>query len=213
MIDLTFLVGSLPNVLNILLALGGLSVSLRAFFLYRHLRSPRLFILGVVMGIIACTAAADFTSGLVTTLNTDWFLFLGQGISFGFLFLSLLRISDLSLRRLILWQMISASLLFFLLILAPILPAFPNIATTVILSGSRAAGCLLIFGYYATVFSSKGTRFSLLMGIAFALLSIGYFLLLLKYIIILPEGGIVDQLADGLRIFGILVLLIGYVKG
>ena len=203
----------LPNLLNILLVVVFLSISLRAFFLYRKLRSPRLFILGLAMGVIACTAVADFSSGIVTNiaLNTDWFLFLGQTMSFAFIFLSLLRSSGRFLHHLILWQIIGTSLVFFLLILAPILPDFPNTAIKVLLSGSRAVSCLLIFGYYDAAFMSKKTRFSLLMSIAFALLSIGYFLVLPKYLFGHQE--VLDQLGDAIRMVSIIVLLVAYARG
>src|SRR5437016_6331566 len=97
-VDLTLL----PNLLNMLLSVVFLFISLRAFFLYAQLRSPRLLILGLSMAVIACTAAAGFVSGIVTTisLRTDWFLFLGQSVSFLFIFLSLLRGSEKFLRHL-----------------------------------------------------------------------------------------------------------------
>ena len=64
------------NILNVLLAVAFLFIALRAFMLYTQLRSPRLFILGLSMTVIALTSGADFASGVVTNihLNTDWFL-------------------------------------------------------------------------------------------------------------------------------------------
>jgi hypothetical protein len=190
-----------------------LSISLCAFFLYAQLRSPRLFILGLSMGTIAYTAAADFVSGIAMSisLHTDWFLFLGQAVSFVFLFLSLLRGSEQFLRRLMLWQIISTAVLFFLLFLAPSLPDFPNTATKVFLSGSRSVICFLIFGYYTVAFQSKRTRFSLLMSGAFLLLSIGYVLILPKYL--LAQQEVLDQLGDVIRILSLIVLLLAYVWG
>lgn len=211
--DLTFLPGLLPDLLNVLLAAACLSISLRALFLYSQLRSPRLFILGLAMGLVALTAAADFASGFVTNapFNVDWFLFIGQATGFGFIFLSLLRNSDYYLRRLVLWQIISASLILFLLFLAPVLPDFPNMTTRVLLSGSRAVGCFLVFGYYASAFVSKETRFSLLISLAFILLSIGYALILPQYLLPHQEG--LDYLGDGIRIVGLFILMGAYVKG
>jgi hypothetical protein len=203
----------LPNLLNILLSVVFLSISMRAFLLYAQLRSPRLFILGLSMGVIACTAAADFVSGIVTgiSLNTDWFLFIGQAVSFLFIFLSLLSSSDQFLRRLMLWQIIITALLFFLLFMSPILPDFPNTATRVFLSGSRSLLCFLIFGFYVSAFISKETRFSLFMSVAFLLLSIGYSLILPKYFFLHED--LLDQLGDVIRIFGLTVLLIAYLRG
>jgi hypothetical protein len=203
----------LPNLLNILLAVVCLSIALRAFFLYARLRSPRLFILGLSMGVIACTAAADFVSGIVTSLslNTDWFLFLGQAVSFLFIFLSLLRGSEEFLRRLMLWQVISTAVLFLLLFLAPILPGFPTPTIQALLSGSRCVICWLICGYYTSAFLSKETRFSLLMSGAFLLLSVGYCLILPQYFF--PHQELLDQLGDGIRILSLIILLIAYLRG
>jgi hypothetical protein len=69
----------------------------------------------------------------------------------------------------------------------------------------------LIFGYYTEAFASKGTRFSLLMSLAFVLLSIGYSLILPKYLFA-NQGGL-DQIGDGIRILGLLILLSAYLKG
>jgi hypothetical protein len=108
-------------------------------------------------------------------------------------------------------QMASIALVFLLLFLAPVLPAFPNTATQALLSGSRIAACLLIFGFYVTAFLSKETRFSLLMSAAFLLLSIGYVLILPKYFFAHQE--LSDQLGDVVRILGLVVLLIAYLRG
>jgi hypothetical protein len=162
------------------------------------------------MATIACTAGADFVSGMVTglSLNIRWFLFLGQAASFGFLFLSLLSGWEPWLRRLMLWQAISTAVLFWLLFLAPILPDFPNPATKVALAGSRSVICGLIFGYYAATFESKKTRFSLLMSVAFLLLSLGYVLILPKYLFAHQE--LLDHLGDVIRILGLLALFMAY---
>jgi hypothetical protein len=203
----------LANLLNILLFVSFLSIALRAFSLYIQIRSPRLFILGLSLGVIACTAAADFVSGIVTniSLNTDWFLFLGQAVGFAFIFLSLVRGSNEFLRRLLFWQVICMPLAFFLLLLAPVLPDFPNTAIRAILSGSRCMVCFLIFGCYAYAFMSKKTRFSLLMSGAFLLLSVGYSLILPKYFF--PQQDILDQVGDVVRIIGLVILLVAYLWG
>jgi hypothetical protein len=203
----------LANVLNILLFVSFLSIALRAFFLYAQIRGPRLLIPGLSLGVIACTAAADFVSGIVTniSLNTDWFLFLGQAVGFAFIFLSLVRGSNEFLRRLLFWQIICMPLAFVLLFLAPVLPDFPNTAIQAILSGSRCMFCFLIFGCYAYAFMSKKTRFSLLMSSAFLLLSIGYSLILPKYFF--PQQDILDQVGDIVRIIGLVILLVAYLWG
>ena len=53
----------IPNILAVSLFIIGLYVALRAFYVYFLSRSPRLFILGLSMGIISLTAGADFALG------------------------------------------------------------------------------------------------------------------------------------------------------
>lgn len=202
-----------PSLFDLSLFLIFISISLRAFFLYVQPRSPRLFILSLAMGIIALTAAADFTSGIVTTisLNTDWFLFIGQAVSFTFIFLSLVWSADDSLRRLIRWQILATLLLVPFLLLAPILPNFPNPVTQLLLSGSRSLICLLIFGYYTSAFITKERLFGFLMSGAYLLLGIGYFVILPKYF--LPNADLLDHTGDFIRMFGLVTLLVAYVRG
>ncbi len=203
----------LANLLNGLLCIASLSIAVSAFARYIQLRSPRLLILGLSMGTIALTAAAD-TAGNITSisLNTDWFLYIGQAVSLGYIFLSLFYRSDSSLRRLLLWQILTTVPLLLLLLLAPVLPDFPNPTIQALLSGSRSLICFLIFGRYAASFVfTKETLFGFLMSAAFLLLSIGYFLILPK--ILLPHMEIFDQIGDIIRIGGLVMLLMGYLLG
>jgi len=198
------------NILNMLLTVAFLSIALRAFILYTQLRSPRLFILGLSMTVIALTAGADFASGLLTTirLDTDWFLYIGQFVSFIFILLSLLFRSTPSLRRLMYWHILATGLLLFLLGLAPVLPDFPNTLTQFVLSFSRCMICFILFSYYISSLISKETRFSILISAAFLLLSIGYCLILPKLLVSHVE--FLDQIGDIMRILGIIVFLFAY---
>jgi hypothetical protein len=204
----------LTLLLNGSLCITCLAIGVRASALYLQLRSPRLFILGLSMGTIALTAAADTMSSAITSiqLNTDWFLYIGQAVALGYLFLSLFCNSDSALRRLLLWQVLSTTPLLLLLLLAPALPPFPSLATQVILSGTRSFICFLIFGRYIYAFIfTKETRFGFMMSIAFLLLSIGYFLILPS--ILFTHMEILDQMGDIIRIGGLATLLIGYIRG
>ena len=198
------------SILNVLLAVAFLFIALRAFVLYTQLRSPRLFILGLSMTVIALTSGADFASGVVTNihLNTDWFLYVGQFVSFTFIFLSLVFCSTLSLRRLIYWHILATGMVLLLLILAPVLPGFPNTLTQFILSFARFMICFMLFSYYISSLVSKGTRFGILISAAFLLLSIGYCLILPKLLVSHVE--FLDQIGDITRIVGIIVLLSAY---
>ena len=90
------------NILAVTLFLVGLFISVRAFYTYTKVQSQRVFILGLSMGVIALTAAADFVSSNFPdlALNTDWFLFIGQAVSLLFILLSLMSSGDVYLNRL-----------------------------------------------------------------------------------------------------------------
>ncbi len=109
------------------------------------------------------------------------------------------------------WYIIASLLLLFLL--TPIVPAsFPDPALTKsLLGGSRSLICLVVSFYYIGAFSLKQTRFSLLMGVAFQLLSLGYWMNMFKYF--LPHMTQVDQVGDVTRIAGLISLLIAILFG
>lgn len=204
----------LANLLNGALCLISLFITMRSIVLYLQLRSARLFILALSMCTIAITAAADTLSGnsVNIRLNTDWFLYIGQTVSWGYIFLSLFCSSELSQRRLLLWQIVTTVPLLLLLFFASSLPNFPNPTVQAILSGSRCLVCFLIFTRYIFSFIfTKETRFSLLMSAAFLSLSLGYFLILPS--LLLPHGETFDQVGDIVRIAGLVVLLVAYLQG
>jgi hypothetical protein len=201
----------IPNLLAVLLFLVGIFISVRAFYTYAQSQSPRLFILGLSMAILALTAAADFASSNLTgiTLNTDWFLFIGQAVSWLFILLSFVRNSDDYLHKLMRAHVFASILALCLLFLAPTLPDFPNTLIRNLLSGSRCVICFGIFFYYISAFLSKQTRFSLLMSISYLLLSFGYLLIFEKYITTGPNPAIFDNAGDITRMAGFVTLLCG----
>lgn len=206
-----FSADNLTNFLNLLLFIVFLSVAVRAFILYVNLRGPRMFILGLGMGLAAWTAIADFSSALVTfTVNIAWFVSIGQAVSFSFLLLSIMWNSTIVLRRLMLWQIILSALALFLFFLSPALPGFPTPMTHLLVSSVRSLMCFLIFAYYISVFIFKETRFLLLISSAFLLLSIGYFLLLPKYI--MSGAGLLDTVGDAIRIVGTTIMFVAYTQ-
>ena len=203
----------IPNLLSISLFAIALFISIRAFYIYTQSRAPRLFVLGMSMGIIALTALADFISGNVTniTLNTDWFLYIGQAASLLFIFLSLVNNRDGYLRELMRVQTLISALLIGLLLLSPTLPPFSNIGIKVILSGSRGVICFGIFYAYISAFMKKQARFSLIMSIAFILLAFGYLMIIQQYFI--SSGAMFDNIGDIMRMIGLLALLIAIIGG
>ncbi len=205
----------IPNVLAVSLFLVALFVSIRAFYTYAQARSPRLFVLGLSMAVIALTAAADFASGNITTitLNTDWFLYIGQSVSLLFIFLSLLRSSIGYLRRLMFWHICISALLLGFLLLSPMLPGFPNTAIRAILSGSRFVFCFGILFCYVEAFQRKATRFSFLMGLSFLLLAFGYVMIFQQYFFASSNAVHFDNIGDIIRVFGLITLLVAVLVG
>lgn len=199
----------IPDLLAVVLFLVALVISVRAFYVYAQSQSPRLFILGLSMGVIALTAAADLISSHVQsfTLNTDWFLFIGQAVSFLFILLSFVSSSDEYFRVLMRAHVFASMLVLCLLFLAPVLPGLPNTTLTAVLSGSRCAICFLIFFYYISAFLNKQARFSLLMSVSFLLLSFGYLLILEKYFAPGPNQAVFDHAGDVTRAVGLMALL------
>lgn len=205
----------IPNLLAVSLFFVALFVSIRAFYTYVRARSPRLFVLGLSMAVIALTAAADFASSNITTitLNTDWFLYIGQSVSLLFIFLSLLRSSIGYLRRLILWHVCISALLLGFLLLSPALPGFPNTALRAILSGSRFIFCFGILFCYVEAFQRKATRFSFLMGLSFLLLAFGYVMIFQQYFFTSANAVHFDNIGDIIRVFGLITLLVAVLVG
>ena len=204
----------ISNVLAGTLFLVSLFISIRAFYTYAKVQNPRLFILGVSMGMIALTAAADFTASNTTLpINTDWFLFIGQAVSLLFILLSLAGSSDTYLHRLMRLHVFTSVAALCLLFLSPTLPGLDNTLLQVLLSGSRSVLCLLISFYYLSAFLGKQTRFSLLMSGAFLLLGFGYLLITQKFAVLDPNQTLFDNAGDVLRIGGLLALLAAVLVG
>ena len=170
----------IPNLIDVSLCLVALFISVRSFDVYAQFRQLRLFILGLSMVIVSLSAAADFTASYVRAiaLHTDWFLYIGQAVGFLFILLSLLQSSDTYLRALMRLNILAFPFLLLLLLLSPVLPDIPNTLTRALLGGARCLICFMIFFAYFSAFTSKPTRFSLLMSASFFLLSVGYLMTL-----------------------------------
>ena len=204
----------IANILSLTLFLVSLFIALRAFTLYAQVRGSRLFILGVSMSLIALTAIAGFVGDNLTSINliVDWFNYMGQTVGFLFICLSLIRSSADYQRRVLNWQLLITGPLLLLLLLSPVLPDFPDPAVTkTLLSGSRAVICYIIFFFYIAGFTTKETRFSLLMSASFLLETVGYLLAIPKYSD--PSLLLLDQIGDSTRICGLIVMLVAILLG
>ncbi len=201
--------------LNAILCLIFLSIAVRALYLYVRVRSSLLFILALSMGTITLTTAFDTFGANLSQLthwqfNTDLFLYVGQAVGFLFFFLSLVIQDQTQLRWLVRWQIAISLLILLPLLIWPLAPDLPDYLR-VILSGSRSIICFIIFFYYVGVFTRKESRFALLMGISFLLLSFGYLVLIPTYL--LPNQDMLDHAGDVLRICGLIVLTGSFTVG
>jgi hypothetical protein len=199
----------IPNLIDVSLCLVALFIAVRSFDVYAHFRHLRLFILGLSMVLVSLSAAADFTANYVKviTLHTDWFLYIGQAVGFLFILLSLMRSSDTYLRGLMLLNILVFPPLLLLLLLSPILPGIPDTLTQAVLGASRCLICFMIFFAYFSSYTSKPTRFSLLMSASFFLLSAGYLMLLEQYFAPSSSQYLFGDLGDITGVLGLAVLV------
>ncbi|MGZ3624669.1 MAG: hypothetical protein ACXWPG_15995, partial [Ktedonobacteraceae bacterium] len=165
----------IPHLLDVSLCLVALFIAVRSFDIYARFHQYRLFILGLSMVLVTISAAADFISSYVTviTLQTDWFLYIGQSVGFLFILLSLIGSSDSYLRRLVRTYMVVFAFLLILLLLSPVLPPI-SMTTRTVLGFSRFVICMLILIAYFSTYVSKPSRFSLLMSISFFFFTANY---------------------------------------
>ncbi len=197
------------NVLSLLPFVVSLLIALRIFYLcFQTTESNhRLFILALSMGIFSLTAMASYTADSIPDLliNVDWFKYIGQDVCFFFILLSLITQRERDLRSLIRWELLFFVLL--LILMTPLMPqSFPYpFATKVVLDGLRFLFCLLIFFFYLAAFIRKETRFSILMGSAFGLMSLGYLLNMPKYMD--TQFVLLDMVGNAVHLCGILFLL------
>lgn len=202
----------IPDILASTFFLVSLLIAPRAFFLYARMRSPRIFILGLSMVVIALTAADNLVMNFFTIpYNTYWFLYTGQTVSFIFILLSLLKGTDEYLKRLISWHIAISIAVLGLLLLSPLLPAFPNNTVRAIVSGVRSIPCFGIFYCYVFAFMKKNTRFSLLMSAAFLLLTLGPWIAIEKYFV--TNQFVLDTTGDVVRLVGLALLLVAVFWG
>lgn len=202
---------------DLLIAIQGVItfiISVRAFYLYRQTRSNTLFCLGLSMAIIAVGGVSGLIGDYaVTNFNTFWFRYIGQTVSYLFIFLiSLPRRSERYLAIVKRWHIFATVLLIALLILTSALPTSSDVLLNEALSGSRAVVCLVIFfNYYIAIYNLKGSRFSLLMCIAFFLITVGIAIYTMKFSAADPLTD--DYIGDGTRLVGLIVMMVAFFVG
>ena len=196
-------------------ALITLLISLRAFNLFAKTRSDTLFIVGLSMVVIGLGGIAGILGDYVITsksFNTFWFRYIGQIVSYLFIFFISLPHAERHMRALK-WLSIIASLaLYTLLVLTPMLPPIPGVTLTEVLSGARGVVCLAIcFNYYFVMYGKKATRFSFLMCAAFLLIATGIGVYTIKFSAHNPLP--YDYAGDGTRALGLVLMLAAFFVG
>src|SRR5258708_27437007 len=162
-----------------------LFISLRAFYLYVKARNDILCIVGLSMAMIVVGGVAGLVGYYLVTssaFNTFWFRYIGQIVSYLFIFFISLPGAERHMRSLKRLNLVASAFLLLLLLLTPVLPPIPGITLTEVLSGARGVVCLAVFfNYYFVMYAMKGTRFSLLMCTAFLFIAIGIAVYTLKF--------------------------------
>lgn len=190
-----------------------LAVSIRAFYTYSRTHSQRLFTVGLSMAIVAIGIACSALNGspFLPPMNLAWAWYAGTSIGFFFLFLSSLMKSDEQFGLLKRWEIIATALVITVIALTPVLPAFTNPLVPVTLDILRTAICLLCFFRYLILYTSKETRFSLLMCLTFLLISGSYGILIPQ----LLNNQLTGFATAGtiMRIIGDIILFMAFVIG
>jgi hypothetical protein len=203
----------ITDILLIIQAMITLFISLRAFSLFARTRDNMLFSLGLSMGVIALGGFVGLVSDIFLNgaFNTFWFRYIGQTVGYFFIFLSTLRGSERYRRGLKSWHVLATGLLMVLLLLTPVIPTHPSATVQTVLSGSRALVCFVIFWRYVSIFFTKETRFSFLMGFAFFWITWGIVIYSLKFT--MPNPLLLDYVGDSVRIAGLAMLLAAFFLG
>jgi hypothetical protein len=203
----------ITNLLLIAQASISFLIALRAFNRYSRSHNDVLFILGMAMGIIAIVGVIGLIGDNYFTgrFSTKWFRYAAQVVSYAFILLCSLRGTANYMRLVKRWQMVWAALLLVLLFLTPLLPQLSNPTVEASVSFLRAVICFAICLNYATIFMQKETRFSLLMGLAFLLISFGIAVTTPWYF----EQAKVLYLyvGDSMRTTGLVVLFVAFLVG
>lgn len=192
-----------------------LFISLRAFYLYFKARSDILFIVGLSMAVIVVGGAAGLAGDYLlksSAFNTFWFRYIGQIVSYLFIFLISLPGAERHTRFLKRLNLVASALLLLLLVLTPVLPPIPGVTLTEALSGARGVVCLAVFfNYYLVMYSMKGSRFSALMCIAFLLIATGIAIYTFKFSA--PNPLPYDYVGDSVRAVGLVFMLAAFFVG
>jgi hypothetical protein len=190
------------GVLLLIFSLLCLGTGIYAFRRYSLTQSERLFAVGMAM----CITAVGIACGAVDSLHVfpsfylNWAWYVGTSLGFLCLFLSSVAKSNAQFQLLKRWGIIIVAVLIAVIVLTPVFSAEPSGYVAVVLDSLRIIVCFLGFLRYIILYTSKGTRFSLLMCLAFLFITIGY-------AILIPQ--LLDPTWDQLTVVGAFIRVIG----
>jgi hypothetical protein len=206
-------ISTLTGILLFIFSVLCLGTGIYAFRRYSLTQSERLFAVGLAMCITAVGIACGALDNLhvLPSFNLGWAWYTGTSLGFLFLFLSSIMKSTDQFQLLKRWGVIAAAVLITVIVLTPVFPAYPNAYVPLTLNSLRTIACLLGFLRYVMLYTSKGTRFSLLMCLAFLFITVGYAILMPQ----LLDPTLVQLTAVGafIRIIGAGVLFTAFVLG
>ena len=208
-------INSLASITSFPAGVACLIISIRAFYVYSLSHREVLSIIGLAMGTIALSIfvgnVGDSHLG-GNHFSTEWARFVGSLNGALFIFLATLAKSHEQIKRLRRWQ-IGVTIVFLgLVALMPLLPPLEGPLVTSSINGIRMIiyGCA--FFRYVSLYFSKGTRFSLLMSVAFFVLEFGFILYMPH--LLYPTAFVVLSIASAfIRAFGFFTLMIAYSAG
>ena len=206
-------VSTLTSILLFIFSILCLCTGIYAFRRYSVTQSERLFAVGLSMCITAVGIACGALNGspLLPSLHLGWAWYIGTSIGFLFLFLSSVMKSTEQFQLLKRWGIIAVAVLITVIVLTPVFPDYPSPYVPLFLNACRTIVCFLGFLRYVMLYTSKGTRFSLLMCLAFLFITVGYAILMPQ----LLDPSLVQLTAVGafIRIIGAGILFTAFVLG
>jgi hypothetical protein len=204
----------LPAIILFIAGLCCLGTGIAAFRRYSVTQSERLFVVGVAMAIaavgIVCGALDSISALRAYALEWPWYF--GTSVGYLLLFLSSIMQSNEQFCMLKRWSIIAGAVVITMIALSMILPdVSQDRNVTILINALRAVICSLGFFRYLILYTSKGTRFSLLMCLTFLFLMVGYAIIIPQ--VLDPASWqlpLVDQL---IRMAGDVLLFTAFILG
>lgn len=199
----------------LLFIIGALSLGtgIIAFRRYHITQSERLFIVGLSMTIVAIGVVCGALNALpsLATLNLNYVWYIGTSVGFLLLFVSSIMNSTEQFRLLKRWSIIAGAIVLAMIVLAPVFPGISDPYLMVSLDVLRTVICALSFFRYLILYTSKGTRFSLLMCLAFLFIAVSYAILIPQTLD--PVSWQLPLVDTIIRIAGDAILLAAFIVG